>query len=186
MNGSEAKAVANIAEAVRTILSSLGESPRSGLEDTPARVAKSFLEMTAGLRESPPEITVFDAEHDDLIAVCGLDFWSMCEHHLVPFYGKAHVGYVPSDKIAGLSKFGRVVEHFAKRPQIQEQMTGQVATYLFEKLKPKGVIVVVEATHLCMAMRGIKKENHRTWTSAIRGDIPKSEFFDLLKVSRRE
>lgn len=176
-----------IAAAVDDILGALGEHPRAGLTNTPARVAGMFMEMTEGLRTPCPKVTTFDrGDNDQMITVLDLDYWSMCEHHLVPFYGKVHIGYLPEEKIAGLSKFGRVVEWVAKRPQIQEQMTVQIATVLNETVKPKGLIVVVEGTHLCMSMRGIRKENHRTLTSAIRGEMDKGEFFDLLKIHRRQ
>lgn len=187
MNGNEAKAVVELSKAVEQMLVSLGEDiRRPGLAETPARVAKSMLEMTESLRTPPPKITTFDETSKDMVTILGLDYWSMCEHHLVPFYGRAHIGYIPNGKIGGLSKFGRSVEYFARRPQIQEKMTAQIATYLHEQLGAQGTIVLVEGTHLCMAMRGIKKENHRTFTSAIRGDIDKVEFFDILKVHRRE
>lgn len=180
------KAIVDLSKAVEVILAGIGENGRTGLKDTPARVAKMYLEMTSGLRVPPPDMTTFEtAGNDQMVAILGIDYWSLCEHHLVPFYGQVHIGYVPGERIAGLSKFARVVDHFAKRPQIQEAMTAQVADFLMENLAPVGVIVVVEGTHLCMAMRGVKKSNHVTVTSAIRGDIHKEEFFDLLKINRR-
>lgn len=186
MNGTDAKALVDIAKVVQeTVLPAIGEKERDGLKDTPTRFAKMLLEMTEGLRSEPPKITQFDrGEADQMVAVLDLDYWSLCEHHLVPFYGKVHIGYVPQEKIAGLSKFGRIVDWFAHRPQTQETMTAQIAEHLKKQLDPKGIIVMVEGTHLCMAMRGVKKQNHMTSTSAIRGDIEKSEFFDILKVSK--
>jgi len=180
------KAVIAIAEAVKTILKSVGEDvEREGLLDTPARVAKMYMEMFSGLRDTAPKMTTFErGDNDQMITMFDLDYWSMCEHHLVPFFGHVHIGYVPGDMIAGLSKFARVMEFFAKRPQIQERMTAQIAGHIIETIKPKGVIVVVEGTHLCMSMRGVKKPNHTTTTSAIRGEIHKQEFFDLMKARR--
>jgi GTP cyclohydrolase I len=173
-------------EAVRSILSGIGEDiEREGLLDTPARVARMFLEMSKGLRQEPPKVTTFSANGDSqMVTVLDIDYHSLCEHHLVPFYGQAHIGYLAGKKLAGLSKFARVVDHFAARPQIQEVMTDQIASYLQEILKPRGLIVVVEGHHMCMSARGVKKQNHVTVTSALRGDIPKEEFFDILKSRR--
>jgi len=185
MTSHDAQALVDIAAAVKEVLlPALGEKlDREGLRDTPRRFASMMLEMTSGLRDSAPEITTFErGDCDQMITVFDLDYYSLCEHHLVPFYGRAHVGYLPGDRIAGLSKFGRVVEHFAKRPQTQEYMTSQVADFLMKKLKPQGLIVVIEGRHLCMSMRGVKKPNHNTVTSAIRGDIPRKEFFDIMKA----
>ena len=180
--------VKTLAEATKAILDTLGEDvKREGLLDTPNRVARMFLEMTSGLRTPEPEVTMFErGENDQMITVLNLDYHSMCEHHLVPFYGKAHIGYVPNDKIAGLSKFGRILDWYAKRPQIQEQLTAQIANFIFDKVKPQGVIVVVEGTHMCMSMRGVKKPHHATVTSAIRGNISKSEFFSILNLNNGE
>jgi len=186
MTEQDAQAVATISEAVSKILPALGEDGnREGLKDTPERVARMFLEMTTGLREPAPKITTFDrGNNDQMITVLDLTYFSNCEHHLVPFFGKVHIGYIPRDRIAGLSKFGRVVDWFAKRPQIQERLTAQIADHIIDQIAPLGVIVVVEGMHMCMAMRGVKKPNHMTITSAIRGTIPKNEFFDLLKLQR--
>jgi GTP cyclohydrolase I len=175
-----------IEEAVRSILRGVGENiEREGLLDTPARVARMYLEMTRGLREEPPKVTTFSAKGDcQMVTVLGIDYHSLCEHHLVPFYGQAHIGYLAYRRLAGLSKFARVVDYFAARPQIQEVMTDQIAAYLQDLLVPRGLIVVVEGHHMCMSARGVKKQNHRTVTSAIRGDIPKDEFFDILKTLR--
>jgi GTP cyclohydrolase I len=160
--------------AVRELLHAIGEDPdREGLQDTPARVARAYAELTAGLRQSPEDVltTTFDIGHDEMVLVRDIELWSMCEHHLVPFTGVAHVGYIPADtgKITGLSKLARVVDVFAKRPQVQERLTTQVADSLMEILEPRGVIVVIEAEHLCMTMRGVRKAGARTITSAVRG-----------------
>ena len=160
--------------AVRELLVAIGEDPdREGLRDTPSRVAKAYAELTQGLRQSPEEVLTktFDIGHDEMILVRDIELWSMCEHHLVPFTGVAHVGYIPakSGMITGLSKLARLVDLYAKRPQVQERLTTQVADALMEFLDARGVIVVVEAEHLCMTMRGVKKAGARTITSAVRG-----------------
>ena len=173
-----------LANSVSNILSEIGEDvKREGLLDTPNRVARMYMEMTEGLRIPPPKITTFSAgTTDQMVTLFGIDYHSLCEHHLVPFYGQVHVGYLPRKTLAGLSKFARIVDWFAKRPQIQEVMTSQIADFIIEALDPEGVIVVVEGVHMCMSMRGVKKPNHKTVTSAIRRDIPKDEFFDLWKA----
>jgi GTP cyclohydrolase I len=170
-------------EVGHNILSGIGEDPaREGLESTPERWASMMLEMTTGLREEPPEIALFSCKgHDQLITIMNLDYYSLCEHHLVPFFGRVHIGYLPLTKIVGLSKFGRVVDWISHKPQTQEYMTGEIADYLVEKIDPRGLIVVVEGFHLCMAMRGVKKSQHKTITSAIRREIDKKEFLDILK-----
>jgi len=160
--------------AVRELLAAIGEDPeREGLLDTPARVARMYAEITAGLRLRPEDVltTTFDLGHDEMVLVRDIELWSMCEHHLVPFTGVAHVGYIPSEsgKITGLSKLARLVDVYAKRPQVQERLTTQVADALMRILDPRGVIVVIEAEHLCMTMRGVKKAGARTITSAVRG-----------------
>ena len=162
------------AAAVRELLIALGEDPeREGLRGTPHRVARAYAELTAGLRQSPSEVltTTFDLGHDEMVLVRDIELWSMCEHHLVPFTGVAHVGYIPaaSGKITGISKLARLVDVYAKRPQVQERLTTQVADSLMEILEPRGVIVVIEAEHLCMTMRGVRKAGARTITSAVRG-----------------
>jgi GTP cyclohydrolase I len=174
----------NVEDSILTLLGSIGEDPgREGLLDTPRRVAKMYFELTSGLREPEPVITTFSrGDCNQMIAVLDINYFSICEHHLVPFYGKVHIGYIPNDQVVGLSKFGRIVDWFAKRPQIQEQFTSQISNFIYEKVKPQGVIVVVEGTHMCMSMRGVKKPNHVTVTSDIKGEIPKEEFFDLMKV----
>ncbi len=163
-----------IQEGVRLILEGVGEDPeREGLKKTPARVAKMYAECFAGLYENPAEFfeTTFDEHHEEMVLVRDIPFYSMCEHHLAPFFGKAHVAYIPAKDghICGLSKLARLVDTFAKRPQVQERLTSQVADTLIEQLHAQGVIVVIEAEHLCMSMRGIKKPGSRTTTSAVRG-----------------
>ncbi|WP_439957897.1 GTP cyclohydrolase I FolE [Modestobacter marinus] len=163
-----------VAAAVREILIAVGEDPdRPGLVDTPARVARAYAETFAGLGQDPHEVlaTTFDEDHDELVLVKDIPMFSTCEHHLVPFHGLAHIGYIPGadGRVTGLSKLARLVEVYARRPQVQERMTRQVADALFDALKPQGVIVVIEAEHLCMAMRGIRKPGSTTVTSAVRG-----------------
>jgi GTP cyclohydrolase I len=165
-----------IAAAVREILLALGENPdRDGLVDTPGRVARAYAEIFAGLRQSPSDVlaTSFDIGHDEMVIVRDLELWSMCEHHLVPFTGVAHVAYIPNrdGRITGLSKFGRLVDVFARRPQIQERLTTQIADSLEAALEPRGVMVVIDAEHLCMTMRGVRKGGSRTITSAVRGQL---------------
>ncbi|MGL5810439.1 MAG: GTP cyclohydrolase I FolE [Nocardioides sp.] len=160
--------------AVRELLIAIGEDPeREGLLETPARVARAYAELTAGLRMSPTDVltTTFDLGHDELVLVRDIELWSMCEHHLVPFTGVAHVGYIPAEsgKITGLSKLARLVDVYAKRPQVQERLTTQVADAMVAQLEARGVIVVIEAEHLCMTMRGVRKAGARTITSAVRG-----------------
>lgn len=177
-------------KAVRELLLACGEDPdRDGLQDTPARVARAYREMFAGLYIDPDSVLdkTFDESHDELILVTDIPMFSTCEHHLVPFHGVAHVGYIPSQdgKVTGLSKLARLVDLYAKRPQVQERLTSQIADALMRKLEPRGVIVVVEAEHLCMAMRGIRKPGARTTTSAVRGILKSSassraEALDLI------
>jgi GTP cyclohydrolase I len=162
------------AAAVRELLIAIGEDPdREGLHDTPDRVARAYAELTAGLRQTPGDVltTTFDIGHDEMVLVRDIELWSMCEHHLVPFTGVAHVGYIPSEsgKITGLSKLARLVDVYAKRPQVQERLTTQIADALVQGLDARGVIVVIEAEHLCMAMRGVRKPGAKTVTSAVRG-----------------
>ena len=180
--------------AVRELLAAIGEDPeREGLKETPARVARAFAEMTSGLRQRPEEVltTTFDLGHDELVLVRDIELWSMCEHHLVPFTGVAHVGYIPSEtgKITGLSKLARLVDLYSRRPQVQERLTTQVADALMEILEARGVIVVIEAEHLCMTMRGVKKAGARTITSAIRGQMhdpaTRSEAMSLIMHGTR-
>jgi GTP cyclohydrolase I len=165
---------ARAAAAVRELLLAVGEDPdRPGLQDTPGRVARAYKEIFAGLGQDPYEIlsTTFDEDHDELVLVKDIPMYSTCEHHLVPFHGAAHIGYIPGEdgRVTGLSKLARLVDVYARRPQVQERMTGQIADALAEVLKPRGVLVVIEAEHLCMAMRGIRKPGATTVTSAVRG-----------------
>jgi GTP cyclohydrolase I len=161
-----------IEKAVREILEAIGEDvDRDGLENTPARVARMYGEIFSGLHTDPAEVltVTFEADHDEMVMVRDIPFHSACEHHLVPFVGKAHVAYIPNGRIVGLSKIARVVDVFAKRPQVQERLTGQIADALMDRLEPRGALVVIEAEHLCMSMRGIKKPGSVTVTSAVRG-----------------
>ena len=162
--------------AVRELLLAVGEDPeRQGLLETPARVARAYREMFAGLYTDPDAVleTTFDEQHDELVLVKQIPMYSTCEHHLVAFHGVAHVGYIPGDdgRVTGLSKIARVVDLYAKRPQVQERLTAQVADAVMRKLKPRGVIVIIEAEHLCMAMRGVRKPGATTTTSAVRGQF---------------
>ena len=165
-----------IERAVREILIAIGEDPgRDGLIDTPARVARAYAEQFSGLSQHPEDVlgTVFDADHDELILVRDIEVYSTCEHHLVPFFGTAHVAYIPNEKgqITGLSKLARLVDVYARRPQVQERMTSQIADALMRVLEPRGALVVIEAEHLCMSMRGVRKPGAKTVTSAVRGII---------------
>jgi GTP cyclohydrolase I len=160
--------------AVRELLIAIGEDPdRDGLQATPARVARAYEEVFAGLHVDPDEVlqTTFDEDHDELVLVKDIPLYSTCEHHLVPWHGKAAVGYIPGEdgRITGLSKLARVVDLYARRPQVQERLTSQVADAVVKRLEPRGVIVVVQAEHLCMAMRGVRKPGALTMTSAVRG-----------------
>jgi GTP cyclohydrolase I len=176
--------------AVRELLLAVGEDPeRQGLKDTPARVARAYQEIFAGLYVDPDAVleTTFDEEHDELVLVKSIPMYSTCEHHLVSFHGVAHVGYIPGvdGRVTGLSKLARVVDLYAKRPQVQERLTAQVADAVMSKLKPRGVIVVIEAEHLCMAMRGVRKPGATTTTSAVRGvfktsNASRAEALDLI------
>jgi GTP cyclohydrolase I len=165
---------ARAAAAVRELLLAVGEDPdRPGLQETPARVARAYAETFGGLGQDPSEVlsTAFDEDHDELVLVKDIPMFSTCEHHLVPFHGVAHVGYIPGEdgRVTGLSKLARLVDIYARRPQVQERMTSQIADALNDVLKPRGVLVVIEAEHLCMAMRGIRKPGATTVTSAVRG-----------------
>ena len=152
----------------------LGEDPdREGLKETPARVAKAMKENFAGLWQAPEDVltTTFDIGHEELVIVRDIEVFSHCEHHLTPFHGVAHIGYIPRGKITGLSKLARLVDVYAKRPQVQERLTTQIADALVEILDPLGVIVIIDCEHLCMSMRGVKKSQARTTTSAVRGAL---------------
>jgi GTP cyclohydrolase I len=158
--------------AVRELLLALGEDPeREGLKETPARVARAFKENFEGLWQKPEDVltTTFDIGHEELVIIRDIEVFSHCEHHLTPFHGVANVGYIPSGKITGLSKVARLVDLFARRPQVQERLTTQIADALVEILKPMGVIVIIDCEHLCMSMRGVRKSRARTTTSAVRG-----------------
>jgi GTP cyclohydrolase I len=166
--------LARIEKAVREILEAIGEDPgRDGLQDTPGRVARMYAEIFGGLHEDPSThlVTTFEADHDEMVMVRDIPMYSACEHHLLPWVGKAHVAYIPNDdgRVTGLSKLARLVDGYARRPQVQERLTSQVADALESTLKPKGCMVVVEAEHLCMTMRGIRKPGATTVTSAVRG-----------------
>ncbi len=158
--------------AVKELLIAIGEDPeREGLKDTPGRVARAFKENFAGLWQSPNDVltTTFDIGHEELVIIRDIEVFSHCEHHLTPFHGVAHVGYIPSGKITGLSKVARLVDLFARRPQVQERLTSQIADAMVEILDAAGVIVIIECEHLCMSMRGVRKSEARTVTSAVRG-----------------
>lgn len=183
-----------IERAVREILAAVGEDvERDGLQDTPRRVARAYAELFKGLRESPAAHLgrVFEQQHDDVIIVRDIEFYSLCEHHLLPFTGKAHVAYLPGDgQIVGLSKLARTVDVFARRPQVQERLTNQIADALVEHLNPRGVVVAIEAEHFCMKMRGVNKSNSQMLTSTFRGAFRDdrgqgAEVLNLMLQSRR-
>ena len=183
-----------IAEGVRLILEAIGEDPsREGLIDTPKRVARMYEDIFCGIREEAGNhLTVmFNEDHEEMVLVKDIPLYSMCEHHFLPFYGFAHVAYIPRHgKVTGLSKLARVVETFAKRPQLQERLTSQIADTITERLNPRGVMVVIEAEHMCMTMRGVKKAGSMTITSAVRGifktnDATRMEGFSLIRGRRR-
>ncbi len=170
-----------IMEGIRLILEGIGEDPsREGLVETPLRIARMYQEVFAGMGQSAKEplAKTFHSDRTDIVLEKDITFYSMCEHHMLPFYGKAHIAYIPDGKVAGLSKLARTVEVFARRLQLQEQMTAQTADAVMEYLKPKGAMVMVEAEHLCMTMRGIKKPGSRTVTYAARGEF---EYNDMLQ-----
>jgi GTP cyclohydrolase I len=180
-------AQAAIESSVHTLLEAIGEDPqRQGLQRTPTRVAKAFAELTSGYHVDPEALindAVFDVAYDEMVLVKDIDFYSLCEHHLLPFYGMAHVAYIPNGKVIGLSKIPRVVEMYARRLQVQERMTQEIADFLDETLQPQGVAVVVEGQHMCAAMRGVKKANARMTTSAMIGSFKhnaqtRAEFLD--------
>lgn len=180
-----------IEKAIKEILLAIGEDPkRLGIKDTPKRVARMYAEIFDGMDKDPGKLlTVFhEEEHEEMVMVKNIPFYSMCEHHLVPFIGKAHVVYIPTKgKVTGLSKLVRVVEGFAKRPQVQERLTSQIANCLMDRLNPMGVLVIIEAEHLCMSMRGVKKPGAITTTSAVRGVFAndaktRSEALSLIKT----
>ncbi|MBP5197981.1 MAG: GTP cyclohydrolase I FolE [Lachnospiraceae bacterium] len=178
-----------IKEAVKLMLEGIGEDPeREGLLETPDRIARMYAEIFAGMDEDPAEhlSKTFTVENNDIVIEKDIVFYSMCEHHMLPFYGKAHIAYIPNGKVAGLSKLARTVEVYAKRLQIQEQMTGQIATAIMDELGAKGVMVMLEAEHMCMTMRGVKKPGSKTVTVATRGEFTDSEilqnrFYNAVK-----
>lgn len=178
-----------VREAVTELLLAIGEDPsREGLADTPRRIADMYAEIFGGLAIDPAEyLTVgFEVAHDEMVILRNIPFYSMCEHHFLPFHGEAHVGYVPDGRVVGISKLARVVETYARRPQLQERLTSQVAETVMNALQPDGVAVVVEAEHLCMTMRGVRKPGSRMVTSAMRGQfkrssVTRSEFLSLVR-----
>jgi GTP cyclohydrolase IA len=178
-----------IQDATRELILALGEDPsREGLRETPRRVAQMYEELFAGLRIEPADLlqVSFDEGHEEMVIVRDIPFYSVCEHHFLPFHGRAHVGYLPMGRVTGISKLARVVEAYAKRPQLQERLTTQVAETLMSVLEPDGVAVVVEAEHLCMQMRGVRKPGSSVVTSAVRGtfatnSVTRAEFLSLVK-----
>ncbi len=184
-----------IEEAVRTILGAIGEVPdREGLQKTPSRVAKMYAELTAGYHVDPKALindAIFSVAYDEMVIVTNIDYYSLCEHHMLPFFGQVHVAYIPNGKVVGLSKIPRIVEMFARRLQVQERMTVQIADLINEALEPAGVAVVAEGVHMCGVMRGVKKANARMVTSAMRGafrEDPKTraEFMAHIDRNRQE
>lgn len=181
-----------IEAAVREILIAVGEDPdREGLVETPARVARMYEEIFSGLEDDPSRhLKLFDESSEEMVVVRDIPLYSMCEHHLIPFLGKAHIAYIPSNgKVIGLSKLARIVDSFARRPQLQERLTGQIADFLYDNLEPMGVAVVVEAEHLCMTMRGARASGAKTMTSALRGTMrsdarTRAEAMSLLTEGR--
>ncbi len=180
-------------KAVRTLLIGIGEDPdRQGLERTPYRVARMLKEITSGYNQSPEELineAHFDVNYNEMVVVTHIDFYSLCEHHMLPFFGHAHVGYIPIGKVVGLSKIPRIVDMFARRLQVQENMTQQIAYVLQEHLKPEGVGVVIEGYHMCMMMRGVRKEKAKMITSTLLGSFhddskTRSEFLELIRSER--
>jgi GTP cyclohydrolase I len=178
-----------IKRAVHDILIAIGEDPsREGIKETPRRIAEMYAEVFSGMKEDPREVLSvgFEEGHNEMVILKDIPFYSMCEHHLLPFYGMAHIGYIPKGRVVGASKLGRVVEILAKRPQLQERLTTQIADTLVEALQPQGVAVVIEAEHLCMTMRGVKKPGSNIVTSAMRGSfrtraVTRAEFLSLIK-----
>jgi GTP cyclohydrolase I len=182
-----------IEESITDILKAIGEDPsRQGLSKTPERVAKLYRELMRGYEMSCEEVinnALFDVKYDEMVVVTNIEFYSMCEHHMLPFYGVAHVGYIPEGKVVGLSKIPRIVDMFARRLQVQENMTQQIADVLFSCLKPDGVGVVIEANHMCMMMRGVEKDKAKMITSALLGSFKedsktRSEFLQLIRSTR--
>jgi GTP cyclohydrolase I len=182
--------LSGIERGVRDILLEVGEDPaREGLRGTPARVARAYAELTAGYTVDPERLVngaIFTVDYDEMVVVRDIDFYSLCEHHLLPFYGRAHVAYIPQGRVIGLSKIPRIVEMFARRLQVQERMTVEIADFVQHVIDPRGVAVVAEGIHMCSVMRGVRKENSRMLTSAMRGvfrddDKTRSEFLGLIQ-----
>lgn len=182
-----------IEDSVRVILNEVGEDPeRQGLERTPYRVSKMYNEILRGYHQNPQELingAMFDVKYDEMVVVTNIEYYSMCEHHMLPFYGIVHVGYIPQGKVVGLSKIPRIVDMFAKRLQVQENMTQQIADVLWENLNPEGVGVVAEGFHMCMMMRGVQKDQAKMVTSALLGSFKddektRSEFLHLIRSER--
>jgi GTP cyclohydrolase IA len=180
---------ADLEAAVRTLLAEIGEDPdRAGLAGTPGRIRRMYAELSEGYRIDPDALlngACYEVDYDEMVVVRDIEFYSLCEHHLLPFFGRAHVGYLPRGVVIGLSKIPRIVEMFAKRLQVQERLTNEVATFLMQRLEPKGVACVIEASHMCTMMRGVRKEQARMVTSAMlgrfRGDSKtRSEFLALI------
>ncbi len=189
IEGSQFRSNPVIEQALRTILAQIGEDPeREGLLRTPRRVARMYAELTAGYRVDPETLVndaVFSVDYDEMVVVRDIDFYSLCEHHMLPFYGRVHVAYVPRGKVIGLSKIPRIVEMFARRLQVQERMTVEIADFINKRLDPAGVGVVAEGVHMCSVMRGVRKENASMITSAMRGVFRKdsktrAEFLGLI------
>ena len=179
--------IKKVEEAVKVILTEMGEDiNREGLIETPNRVARYFQEIGSAIVTEPPNLKVFtnEEEYDQMIVVKEIPYYSICEHHLVTFFGTVAVGYIPNGKYVGLSKVARTVDYFSRKPQVQERLTEEIADYLFKGLEPQGLIVVVKGRHFCMEARGIKKPGAETVTSAIRGDIDKQEFLQLLNTTK--
>ncbi len=184
--------IENVAEKVKVILNEIGEDPnREGLLNTPIRVAKSYEFLTKGYHQDVDTVingAIFEEKYDEMVIVKDIDFYSMCEHHMLPFFGKIHVAYIPNGKIVGLSKIPRLVDMFARRLQVQERLTRQIADVIEEKLQPKGVAVVAEGYHMCMMMRGVQKQNSTTTTSAVHGafraEKTRLEFLNLISRNR--
>ena len=179
--------------AIRKILQEIGENPeRQGLVDTPKRIEKMYLELTRGYRQNPEEVinsALFDVDYDEMVVVTHINYYSLCEHHMLPFFGVAHVGYIPKGKVVGLSKIPRIVDMYARRLQVQERMTAQIANILQDQLNPDGVGVVVEGYHMCMSMRGVEKEKAKMITSTLLGSFrndpsTRSEFLELIRSER--
>jgi GTP cyclohydrolase IA len=188
--GATSRVVAGIERGVRDILAEIGEDPsREGLVGTPARVARAYAELTAGYTVDPDALlngAIFTVDYDEMVVVRDIDFYSLCEHHLLPFYGRAHVAYIPEGRVIGLSKIPRIVEMFARRLQVQERMTMEIADFVEKVMNPRGVAVVAEGIHMCSVMRGVRKENSRMVTSAMRGDFrhddkTRSEFMGFIQ-----